>query len=87
MRDKQREFQDLCELHPDTFIRYKYPALLDESRLAIAKVLNAPLDTITYVPNATTGVNTVLRNFVFHEDGRDEVIYFSTVYGAVSRSF
>lgn len=85
MRDKQREFLDLCEAEPDTFVRYQFPRLLDESRLAISKLLNAPVDTITYVENATIGTNTVLRNYVFHENGQDEVLYFSIAYGAVSK--
>jgi selenocysteine lyase/cysteine desulfurase len=33
-----------------------------------------------FVPNATTGVNTVLRNLVFKEG--DVIIYFATTYGA-----
>lgn len=36
------------------------------------------------MPNATTGVNTVLRNLVF-EPG-DKILYFSTIYGACHKS-
>ncbi len=61
---------------PDPFIRYDYPKLLDESRAAIAKVLNAPLSTVVFVPNATTGVNTIIRNIVWDSDGKDEILYF-----------
>ena len=70
----QREYQDLCESTPDPFIRYTYPKLLDESRAAVAKVINAPVDGVVFVPNATTGVNTVLRNIVWNEG--DEILYF-----------
>jgi selenocysteine lyase/cysteine desulfurase len=63
-------------LAPDPFIRYDYPKLLDESRAAIAKVLNAPLSTVVFVPNATTGVNTIIRNIVWDSDGKDEILYF-----------
>lgn len=76
---------ELCESAPDIFIRYKYPGLLDESRKAVAKVLNAPVDTIVYASNATTGVNAILRNFAFNENGKDEVFHFSTIYGGVSK--
>ncbi|PQE20532.1 hypothetical protein CJF30_00001846 [Rutstroemia sp. NJR-2017a BBW] len=82
VRDKQRKYQEECENSPDLFIRYTFPRLLDESREAVAKLLNAPTDTVVFVPNATTGVNTVLRNLVWNEDGKDEVLYFSTIYGA-----
>lgn len=56
--------------------------LLDTSREAVARVLNAPVEAITYVPNATTGVNTILRNLTWHQDGKDEILYFNTIYGA-----
>jgi hercynylcysteine S-oxide lyase len=77
VREKQQQYQRACELRPDPFIRYEHPKLLDESRAALAKVLNAPLSTMVYVPNATTGVNTVIRNIVWNADRKDEVLYFS----------
>ncbi|KAL2070800.1 hypothetical protein VTL71DRAFT_13826 [Oculimacula yallundae] len=82
IRDKQREYQDLCESAPDPFIRYTYPKLSDVAREAIAKVINAPAEKVVFVPNATTGVNTVLRNIVWNEDGKDEILYFKQIYGA-----
>jgi selenocysteine lyase/cysteine desulfurase len=59
---------------------------LDISREAVAKVLNAPVETVAFVPNATTGVNTVLRNITWHDDGKDEILYFSTIYGACGKT-
>ncbi|QSZ28501.1 hypothetical protein DSL72_002998 [Monilinia vaccinii-corymbosi] len=82
IREKQRRFQDDSEARPDEFIHYTYPRLLDESREALGKLLNVPTSTVVFVPNATTGVNTVLRNLVWNEDGKDEILYFSTIYGA-----
>jgi selenocysteine lyase/cysteine desulfurase len=86
IRDKLREYQDLCESTPDPYIRYLYPKLLDTSREAVAKILNAPVETVVFVPNATTGVNTVLRNIVWHKDGKDEILHFSTIYGACGKT-
>jgi selenocysteine lyase/cysteine desulfurase len=54
--------------------------MLDESRKAVAKILNAPVENIVFVPNASTGTNTVLRNLVYQSG--DVVIYFATIYGA-----
>lgn len=56
------------------------------SRAVVAKLLNAPAETVVYVPNATTGVNTALSNLVWHEDGKDEILYFSTIYGACGKT-
>jgi selenocysteine lyase/cysteine desulfurase len=39
-----------------------------------------PTDTCVFVANATVGVNTVLRNLTWNPDGRDEILYFDTIY-------
>jgi selenocysteine lyase/cysteine desulfurase len=86
VRDKQLKYLEKCEGMPDPFIRYEYPKLLDVSREAVAKVLNAPVSTVVYVPNATNGVNTVLRNLVWNRNGKDEILYFNTIYGACGKT-
>ncbi|KAI0114369.1 pyridoxal phosphate-dependent transferase [Nemania sp. FL0031] len=85
IRKHMRHHQDLCEAMPDSYIRYEYPGILDKSRAAMAKLVNAPTDTIVFVSNATTGVNVVLRNLEWNDDGKDEIIYFSTVYGGCAK--
>lgn len=78
VRARLRQCQDLCEERPDPFFRYQLPKLLGSSRKAIAEFLGVDADECVFVPNATTGVNTVLRSLVF---GRgDVVVYFSTLY-------
>ncbi|KAL3427278.1 aminotransferase family protein [Phlyctema vagabunda] len=86
IKNKQRQHQDLCESNPDPFIRYLYPKALDVSREAVAKLLNVPTSTVVFVPNATTGVNTVLRNIVWKPEGNDEILYFNTIYGACGKT-
>ncbi|KAK4121480.1 PLP-dependent transferase [Parathielavia appendiculata] len=86
IQSKLRFYQDLAEARPDPFIRYEYPKLLDESRAAIAKLLRVPTDTAVFVANATVGVNTVLRNLVWNADGKDEILYFNTIYGGCAKT-
>lgn len=81
-----RHYQARHEQRPDHFIRYAYPALLQTNRAAAAALLNAPADDVVFVPNATTGVNTVLRGFPWSADGGDEILYFSTAYGACEKT-
>ncbi|KAH6631217.1 pyridoxal phosphate-dependent transferase [Chaetomium tenue] len=81
-----RHYQTQAEAAPDRFIRYHYPTLLDASRHAIATLLNAPPSTCVFVANATLGVNTVLRNLTWHPDGRDEILYFDTLYGGCAKT-
>ncbi|KAI4725744.1 PLP-dependent transferase [Aureobasidium sp. EXF-10728] len=81
VRLAHREYQERAEARPDTFVRYEFRThLLNESRQAIADYIYAPLDTCVLVPNASTGIDTVLRNLVF--DSQDAVICFSTIYPA-----
>ncbi|KAK2759770.1 hypothetical protein FQN54_002504 [Arachnomyces sp. PD_36] len=82
LRDKANKLRDECELRPCPFIKFKYPKYLDESRAAVAKFLNAPVSTVVFVANATTGVNTVLRNIVWNPDGKDEILQFNIIYPA-----
>lgn len=74
----QRQLQLDNEAKPDTFLRYTYPKLLLESRAAIAPLIGAHKDEVVFVPNATTGVNTVLRNLEFSE--HDVALHFNTIY-------
>lgn len=78
--DYQRQLQLEIEARPDIFIRYTYPKLLQAARSAIAPLLGADVDEVVFIPNATTGINTVLRNIDFEEG--DVVIHFNTIYGA-----
>ena len=78
IRDHQRKIQELMEAKPDTFIRYTIPQLLDESRAAVGPLLGVSMDEVVFVPNATTAINTVLRNLVYEKG--DVILYFSTIY-------
>ncbi|KAK3661161.1 hypothetical protein LTR56_000284 [Elasticomyces elasticus] len=84
LRSLVNHYQDEAEARPDRFIRYDYPSLLDKSRDAVAKYINAPTSTIVLIPNATTGLNTVLQNLVFQPG--DAIIYFATIYGACEKT-
>ncbi|KAI4190659.1 MAG: hypothetical protein L6R41_000670 [Letrouitia leprolyta] len=84
VRDRLRSIQDLSELRPDTFFRYDLSRYIDSARAAIADYLGVDAGDCVFVPNATTGVNTVLRNLVFKEG--DVIVYFSTIYGACEKT-
>lgn len=58
--------------------------MLDESRKAVAELLNAPVEGTVFVPNASTGTDTVLRNLVYQPG--DVIIYFATIYGACGKA-
>jgi len=58
--------------------------LLEEARATVAPLLRVPTNEVVFVPNATTAVNTVLRNLVFEEG--DVIVHFSTAYGACEKT-
>lgn len=84
IRALMHHFQDRAEAQPDRFIRYDYPRQLDVSRQAMATFLNVPVDTVVFLPNSTTGINTVLRSLRFGKG--DRIVYFSTIYGACEKT-
>ncbi|MCJ1405625.1 hypothetical protein MMC11_008853 [Xylographa trunciseda] len=74
------EYQRLLECQPDIFIRYTYHPLLFKARAATASLLNVPVQEVVFVPNATTGINTVLRGILWEKD--QVIVHFDTVFGA-----
>ena len=88
VRRKLIELMDDEEKFPDTFIRYKAPLYLDQSRAAVAALLNADPSTVVFVPNVTVAVNTVLRNLVWEEG--DVILLYDTgrwaFHGACDRA-
>ncbi|POS69630.1 aminotransferase [Diaporthe helianthi] len=87
IQNRLRHYQSLHERRPDQFIRYEFPALLDENREAVARLINAPFtDEVVFVANATVGLNTVLRNLSWSDDGLDEILHFSTIYGGIGKT-
>ena len=62
--EKQREYRDLMEREPIRFFVELAEGLLDDSRAAVAKLVNCDAEGVVFVPNATAGVNEVVRSLV-----------------------
>src|SRR5438093_7911390 len=61
----QRRMRDRLERRPVQFFVRDLEPLLDQARGALAEFLGAESDDLVFVPNATAGVNTVLRSLRF----------------------
>ena len=60
--DEQRRIRALMEEDPVRFFEREYPDLWDDARRALSEFVNADVDGMVFVSNATQGINTVLRS-------------------------
>lgn len=78
--DVQAQYRERLEREPIVFLVHELEDLLDAARSVLASFVGADADDLVFVPNATTGVNTVLRSLVF-EPG-DELLTTNHEYNA-----
>ena len=76
----QQEIRLRMERQPVQFFVRDLESLLDEAREALAKFLDADSQNLVFVPNATAGVNTVLRSLDFKPG--DQIIVTDQEYNA-----
>jgi len=76
----QSELREKLEREPVQFMLYERPRLLDEARVRVADFVGAAPEDLAFVPNATSGVNAVLRSMRF-EPG-DEILVTNQGYHA-----
>jgi isopenicillin-N epimerase len=73
------------ERQPVEFLGRRFKDLMREARQALAAFVGADADDLVYVPNATTGLNIVIRSLPLR-DG-DEVLATDHEYGALDRTW
>jgi isopenicillin-N epimerase len=78
--DKQTELRAQMEREPVRFFVRELEPLLDDARQTLAKFLNADAAGLAFVPNATAGVNAVLRSLDL--DKFDELLVTTQEYNA-----
>lgn len=78
--DAQAELRARMERQPMQFLARDLERLLDEARAALGAFLGADPDDLAFVPNATSGVNTVLRSLLWQPG--DEVVTTDHAYNA-----
>ncbi len=77
---QQQAFRQQLELEPLRFVMREFEPLLDTARAALAAFVNADPADLVFVPNATTGVNSVLRSLTF--EAGEELLSTSHAYNA-----
>ena len=76
----QREWRDRMERQPVAFLGGALDGHLRDARAALGAFLGADPDGLAFIPNATTGVNAVLRSLRFAP--RDEILTDDHEYNA-----
>ena len=80
-----QRFQRELELNPSQFLGRRFPDLLAEARAALAGFVGARPEDLVFVPNATAGLNAVIRSLRLGPE--DEVLTTRHEYGAVMRTW
>jgi isopenicillin-N epimerase len=78
--DEQQRLRDELERQPVEFFVRKLPDRLDAARRRLAEFLGADPASLAIVPNATTGVNAILRSLDFGPN--DELLTTDHEYNA-----
>ncbi|GAB4136817.1 MAG: aminotransferase class V-fold PLP-dependent enzyme [Cyanobacteria bacterium J069] len=80
VQQQQQAFRRQIEAQPVQFFGRSLEPLLDASRATLAEFVGASSADLAFVPNATTGVNTVLRSLSFRPG--DELLTTDHEYNA-----
>jgi isopenicillin-N epimerase len=80
VQQRQQDLRRQLEAQPVRFFGRSLEPLLDESRAVLAAFVGASPADLAFVPNATTGVNTVLRSLSFRPG--DELLTTDYEYNA-----
>ena len=83
--ERYQELQRELERNPVEFLGRRFYDLTEAARAALASFVGARADDLVFVPNATAGLNAVIRSLRL-EPG-DEVLTTRHEYGAVTRTW
>ncbi|MCU0534495.1 MAG: aminotransferase class V-fold PLP-dependent enzyme [Hydrococcus sp. Prado102] len=76
----QQLLRERIENEPVRFLARELEGLLDKARSQLADFLIIDADDLAFIPNATVGINTVLRSLNFEPD--DEILITNHTYNA-----
>jgi selenocysteine lyase/cysteine desulfurase len=82
---RYQELQRVLERNPTEFLGRRFHERMAEARAALAGFVGARPEDLVFVPNATAGLNAVIRSLRLEPE--DEVLTTRHEYGAVTRTW
>jgi isopenicillin-N epimerase len=76
----QHALRERMEKQPVRFLARELERMLDLAREKLANFLESDAEDLVFIPNATTGINTVLRSLTFSSN--DEILITNHTYNA-----
>jgi isopenicillin-N epimerase len=76
----QNYLREKLERQPVRFLARELEKLLNSAKEELASFIKADADDIAFIPNATVGVNTILRSLTFEPE--DEILITNHIYNA-----
>jgi isopenicillin-N epimerase len=83
--ERYQQLQRELERNPVEFLARRFHELTADARAALAAFVGARADDLVFVPNATSGLNAVIRSLRLQPG--DEVLTTKHEYGAVTRTW
>ncbi|AWI25537.1 aminotransferase class V-fold PLP-dependent enzyme [Flavobacterium pallidum] len=83
--ENYQHWQLELEKEPVQFITKKLPALMRESREALADFIHCDADDVYFLSNPTTAINTIMRSLPLQPG--DEILSSDNEYGAMDRTW
>jgi selenocysteine lyase/cysteine desulfurase len=81
--EKYHKYQEQMDYNPDLFIRFTLPKEINKVRTIVADYINADVDSIVLVENASDGINALFKTLVHHHT---KVLIFDIAYGMVKKT-
>ena len=83
--EEYQRLQRQMEWLPTDFLGRNRVQMVDEARAALAEYVKTDVGNIVFVPNATSGINTVARSLAF--EAGDEILTTNHEYGAINNTW
>jgi hercynylcysteine S-oxide lyase len=81
---KYREYQEQMDFNPEKFIRFTLNEKINETRKIVSEYINAELDNLVLIENASDGINAVFKSLLVNPG--EKILIFDISYTSVKNT-